>query len=61
MVTGYVSQVRPYKSTGDCCVSVEVIKEHWLEAATLNLEKVVILTEREYVKILEAGREEDTL
>jgi len=59
MVKGYVSQVKPYKSTGDCCVSVEVVKEHWLVAASLNLEQVVILTEREYVKLLES-REEDT-
>jgi len=54
MITGYVSQVKPYKSTGDCVVSVEIVKEQWLTAATLNLEKVVVMTEVEYANLLDS-------
>lgn len=52
MVHGYVSQVKPYKSTGDCVIAVEVLKENWLNAASLNLENVVVLTDREYADLI---------
>lgn len=62
MVTGYVANVKTRTSTGDVVLTVEVLKEHMMEAFPLNLQPIIILTENEYAVMADAiyaAREEN--
>ena len=54
MVSGYVANVKTRTSTGDVVMSVEVLKEFMADAFPLNLQSIVILTEKEYAIMADA-------